>query len=473
MNKEYVVKYVSLILLAIVTAICAFFIIYNAQWQIGDDAFVIKGIGFGDYFSPNVAIRPSEGRFYPTSYLGYNLLAFICQGNITPTAVYIYHACFFLMMVVSAMIFFIMIQNSKKSIYLYPIAVLAVFVIIARRYALFANCFSTGWFGSGLSFVMLICLYQFIQTKKSVYAIIYFLYTVYSTYSTEKAFIFPLVLGLLGLILLRKQNTKKEKIFYWALIADALIFLIIYFFCVFLKTENSYDGAHGSGVGFWENVGYIIYAQKIFWVAIPLMFFRLWEIFKNHKECTIFDVLLLCAAAQVCGNFILKLNWVSYYTGSAIMCLCCIVYFFNEYFNPKWTCLLIALLACFYCRKIPTDIININNDRTDAKAFVDAVVKKAQNGNSIYFFNPETQKSDFDVTQRLWLYDALQIYIAYEFSNKQWKAVEKKSYDGSTGIWITFDQNDRLSDMGNKVIVENTTKFAYNNMRKIGAFIKE
>ena len=61
-------------IVAILTGILAFLIIYNAGWIIGDDAIVIRHTGWGHFFNPADTVTPSAGRFYPLAYVIYNIL---------------------------------------------------------------------------------------------------------------------------------------------------------------------------------------------------------------------------------------------------------------------------------------------------------------------------------------------------------------------------------------------------------------
>lgn len=470
MNKTLAAKYISLAFLVVVTAICAFFIIYNAQWVIGDDAMVMNGIGFGGYFSPKGTVWPESGRFFPFNYLSYNILAFLYQGNVTATAVYVYHLFYFLLMVVAATWLFLKIQKDNvDSPLIYITSFFALLFVVSKTYLSFANCFSTGWFSMGITFLQLLLLYYFVTRKHIWCAVVYMIITVYFTYCTESVFLSPLALGICGLYILRDQNTKREKLFYWGLIVNAIVFLLIYFFFIYLKIETKYDGGHGSEVGLLQNVVNITIAQKIFWIAIPLMFYRLWRILIKKEQGTIFDVILLVAAAETMGGFILKLNWVLYYDHASMLCMVSIVYFCNKYFNPKWTLLVVAILGLWYARKLPANIVKINDDRTDAISFVSTVIDESEN-NNVFCYSPDTDIESFDSTFRSFLESSFGTYYAYMFHDKNIKPIHKTVFDGSEGVWITFDETNRLLEDGNSVIIDSCTLISSNKMRKMNAY---
>lgn len=471
---QNIVKYLCWLVVILISVFCSYHIIHNAQWVIGDDAIVIREIGFGGYASPSTCIRPTEGRFYPTTYLGYNLLVLLTNGHITPTSLYVYHTFYFLLMVVTGMLFFLMIQPLTSK-WRYPIAAAATLLLISRYYSTFANCFGSGWFWTGISFFSLIMLVYFIKTDKLGYGITYLLLSIFTTYCSEKAFVTPLVIGILGLWLMKDANTRNRKILFWGLIINAVIFLSIYLGYIYPQISTAYDGAHGSGVTMFGNAIHIIIAQKLLWIGIPLLLWRLWEIFVNKKECTIFDVLLLSAAASTCGGFILRLNWVSYYNSAAITCLFCAIYFGYEYLSEKKQWIIFAVVlafSLFYARKLPRNIQDVDRDRTDAKEFVDAILAEDIVANNIYFYKPGDGGTSFDETQRVWLYSALETYLAYELRTKDFKIQRKTEFTAEQGLWITIAQNDVIDVLGNQPIEIDCEHLKTNQMRKMDAWIK-
>lgn len=93
--RDNLIKYASWALMALITVACAFFIVHDAQWIIGDDAIVMSYSGWGHWFPMSQTIRPSEGRFYPTAYQMYNLYAPFFDGQMSAQAMYLFHAIIF------------------------------------------------------------------------------------------------------------------------------------------------------------------------------------------------------------------------------------------------------------------------------------------------------------------------------------------------------------------------------------------
>jgi hypothetical protein len=413
MKQDLLIKYLCYALLAIICIIGAFFIVHDAQWIIGDDAIVMGYSGWGKWFPMSHTIIPESGRFFPTAYQMYNLYAPFFDGQMSAQALYLYHAIFF---VIGSGICFYLIQDILKNrevIWRYGIALLAAVFYVGRTYPAYVNCFTTAWFGCSTTMVILLLAYLF-YTKKNIWCgVIAFLILVWTTYSGESAFMRPLAWGACGLLLMWRKSTKWERAFHIGLVADAVIFLLVYFFFIFLKIQTAYDGSHGTEVTFIGNMISILVAQKFLWIAAIVLCVRIWDVLKNKVEITFYDLFLLTAGAMCVGGFILKLNWVTYYNGAALMCLPAVVYYLNHYLKPYWTALIMLVFAGWYGIKVPQTIKEINWQRQDSHQFMTVLAEQVEQGKIVYFYMPgETNKKIFDANWRYFIYDACQTFFA-------------------------------------------------------------
>ena len=121
MNKEKsTYKFIFWSLWIVLTLLCSYYIVYNAQWLIGDDAIVIRHIGYGNPFLPSNSVNLHQGRFYPFSYLVYNLLLLLNVNYILPSQIYMLQSFFFFIFCVSTTILLLKVtQNEKEAIKLY------------------------------------------------------------------------------------------------------------------------------------------------------------------------------------------------------------------------------------------------------------------------------------------------------------------------------------------------------------------
>lgn len=468
--RENIIKYGSWALMALITMVCAFFIVHDAQWIIGDDAIVMSYSGWGHWFPMSNTIRPEEGRFFPTSYQMYNLYAPFFNRQMSAQAMYIYHAIIFAITVGACFCLMQDILKKREAIWCYGIALLATVFFIGRVYPAYINCYSTFWFICSLRVLMLLFAYLFYTRKQMGYGLVAWLIVVWLTYTIENAFMLPLAWGACGLLFLWKKSSKWERAFHIGLVADAVIFLLIYFFFIYLKIENAYDGSHGEEVTFVGNMIKIMIAQKFLWIAAIVLCVRVWVVLKNKAEITFYDLFLLTAGAECVGGFILKLNWVLYYNGAVLIALPAVVYYLNQYLKPYWTALIMLIFAGWYGVKIPQTIKEIDGQRQDSHQFMTVLTEQVEQGKTVYLYMPDTEQDNFDVTLRKWIYDAVETFTTYYTNNEEMKLERVSVFDGHSGVYVTIDKNDILCPGSNACIEDVGEKIAHNEMRMLDAW---
>lgn len=472
--KEKMIKYGSWAFMMLVTVLCAFFIVHNAQWIIGDDAIVMTYSGWGHWFPMSHTVIPESGRFFPLSYQMYNLYAPFFDGQMSAQAMYLFHAIIFALTVGACFWLMQDILKKREAIWRYGIALLATVFFIGRVFPAYMNCFSTAWFGTSLTVLMLLFAYLFYTRKKMGYGLAAWLIVVWITYTGENAFVLPLAWGACGLLLLWKKSTKWERAFHIGLVANAVIFLLVYIFFILLKIEIAYDGSHGTEVTFIGNMISILVAQKFLWIAAIVLCVRLWDVLKNKAEITFYDLFLLTAGAVCVGGFILKLNWVLYYNGAVLVALPAVVYYLNQYLKPYWTALIMLVFAGWYGIKVPQTIKEIDGQRDDCHQFLTVLAEQVEQGETVYFYMPgETNKEIFDVYWRDFIYDACQTFLRYYVVDKNLNIYAIAEFDESPGVYITMDISENLSPDGNQPIENIGVKIAHNEMRKLDAWIVE
>lgn len=472
-NYEQIIKYGSWLLIAVITAVCAFFIVHNAQWVLGDDATVMAYSGWGKWFPMSQTVHPEIGRFFPLTYQMYNFYAPFFNGQMSAQAMYIYHAIVFAL---SVGLCFYLIQDilRKREAWLrFGIAILATVFFIGRVFPSFMNCFSTAWFGTFLTVLMLVLAYLFYTRKQWWYGVAAFLVVVWITYTGENAFVTPLAWGTCGLLLMWKNSTKEERWFHIGLVADAIVFLLVYFFFIYLRITNAYDAAHGEDVTHMGNIVKILIAQKFLWVAIIMFGVRVWDVLKNKADIVFYDLFLLTAGAICVGGFILRLNWVMYYNGAVLIALPAVIYFLNMYLKPHWTLLLMLVFAGWYGLKVPKTVRKCDRDRQDCHQFMMVLTKQMNGGQTIYLYMPGEEVDTCDGEGRRWLYCVLDIFTGYYTQQKGLRLEQIHVFDGRPGVYVTIDKNEVLSEMGNTPVEAVGTKIAHNEMRKMDAWLVE
>lgn len=468
--KEKIIKYGSWALMALITIVCAFFIVHDAQWIIGDDAIVMTYSGWGHWFPMSYTIWPESGRFFPMNYQMYNFYAPFFEGQMSAQAMYIFHAIIFAL---SVGLCFYLIQDilkKREAIWRYGITILATVFFTGRNYVSFMNCFSTAWFGTFLTVALLLFAYLFYTRKQWWYGVVAFLIVVWITYTGENAFVAPLAWGTCGLLLLWKKSTKAERWFHIVLVADAIVFLLVYFFFIYLKTTKAYDGAHGSEVMLFGNMKNILIAQKFLWIAAAVLCVRVWDVLKNKAEITFYDLFLLTTGAVCVGGFILKLNWVLYYNGAVLVALPAVVYYLNQYLKPYWTALIMLVFAGWYGIKVPQTIKEIDGQRDDCHQFMTVLAEQVEQGETVYLYYPGEKVDNFDYIQRVWIYNAVETFLAYYMDSEGMLLERVSSFDGRPGIYVTIDKNEVLYPGSNGCVEETGEKIAHNEFRMLDAW---
>lgn len=444
-NKELNIKLVFWTLWTILVAVCTYFIIHNAQWLIGDDAIVIRHTGFGKAFLPGETVNPSAGRFYPFAYLAYDILLLFGGEHISPTAHYVLQAVFFVLFVGSITCLSLGVLENQKAIWKYSIALMVTVVFIGRVYPQYTECFSTAWFGYSVLAVFMLCVYLFYKKQKWIYGIIALLCLSYNCYCGESAFVLPLSFGVCSLLFQRKTLTSKEKVFNWCLVGSALLFLALYATLILPCIESAYDSAHGTDVGYVENAVKMTWAQKLLLLALVLFVVRWVDMLRNKKEYTLYDNLLMTAAACCLGNFVLRLNWTLYYNGPALLVIPSILYFSIHYLKEKWTLVLFVALALFYGRKIPATIQNNQKHRAEVYSEITSLSAMIDGAGGVFWYEPKAETDSYILALREWRHVSIDTYLGWLRFSPDYMTTKKESFERiDNTIWLSSTDNEIL-----------------------------
>ena len=449
-NKELYIKLVFWTLWTALVAMCTYYIIHNAQWLIGDDAIVIRHTGFGKAFLPSDTVSPSSGRFYPFAYLVYDILLLFGGDHISPTAHYVLQAVLFVLFVVSVTCLTLVVLENQKAIWKYSISLMVAVVFIGRVYPQYTECFSTAWFGYSVLAVFMLCVYLFYKKQKWIYGIIALLCISYNCYCVESAFVLPLSFGMCSFLFQRKTQTSKEKVFNWCLVGSALLFLVLYSALILPYIKSAYDSAHGTDVGYVENAVKMIWAQKLLLLALVIFVIRLVDMLRNKRKYTIYDNLLMTAAACCFGNFMLRLNWTLYYNSAALLVIPPILYFSIHYLKEKWTLVLFVLLALFYGRKIPTTIQKNQEDRFGVARDVDALSERIDAVSAVYWYAPKPNEGSYGMVLDEWMYVSLCTYLGWLKYDSEFAIPREKDFRAKENtIWLKYVGNEQLNTADN------------------------
>lgn len=452
-NKEITIKWAFWATWIAVVAGCGFFIVYNAHWLIGDDAIVIRHTGSGNPFLPSGTVSPSGGRFYPFAYLVYDILLLFGRGTyMSAQAHYVIQLIAFVVFVFCMTKVALFVLKDVRSEYRFVITLLFAITCIGRTIPNYLECFSTAWNSYTMVGVILFSVILFFEKQKWFYGCIALLLMNYLCYCGETGFVLPLSMGTCALLFQRKTMTRNHKIFCWLLVGSAALFLVLYAILILPYIQSAYDSSHGSNDSIIMNAVKMTYAQKILLLAFVLLVVRVVDILKNKSEYTLYDNLLLTAAACCCGNFVLRLNWTLYYNVSALLVLPAILFFSVHYLKEKWTAALFVLLALFYGSKIPSSIIRNQNNRINTYEAVSSLVNEMENAEAVFWYEPNAEAGGYDDVLREWKHVSLSTYLGWMLHNPGYviPLAEEFSEVHNT-IWLLPKENEKLFPNNNIV----------------------
>lgn len=428
-------------LICAILCFCSYFIMHNAAWLLGDDCQTLIYTGwdkpiFGFFVSPTV------GRFFPLDYTIYDVLCVFYDGQIPPSAHYFIHVLCFAVYVVTFIGIALYILESKKTIWKYSIAFMVALLVIGRTYINFMQCWTGVW--TIFTFLPLFAYgtLKFLDTKRWLYAILALVSINYILYYYETMFTIPLAMGVCALLFSYKKLEKVEKIYYSFLIASGVLFLLLYVALVLPKVETFYS--HYLDVSPFMNAAKMFFAQKIMWVVVVFLVVRLVSFIQKKAQFNIYDNMLLAACAYCCGAACLGLNYTLYYTPAVLVAIPAILYFSKESLPEKWVLMLFVVLALFYCRKLPKQIQDNQNDRIGTYQKVHELIKKIGN-QTVYFYEPENPNLE------LWELDVrsirkfyLEKVTGWYMQNQDFEIIRVNNFDNQPGLWqvVEADQTD-------------------------------
>lgn len=453
--NEKILKTTFYACLTIFVVVLAFFITYNAQWLVGDDAIIIRHTGWGHFFNPADTVSPAAGRFYPLAYFAYNILYVL--GLTSVNAHFILHTIVFLIFAACSAWAINKAVNPQGDIWKYIVSFAVVAICIQRGYNSFLDGFSTIWIDYTLLMIWSVCTY-YVHAKQSRSALFIGLLALnYLTYCLEANFVLPLCYSVIGLCFTWKSSTKLEKAYLFSILASALVFLAIYFFTCFIHIESAYDGSHGSEVTLIGNAIKMLIAQKVLWLGLLVFGWRMYRIFFKKEAFEFWDTMIIATFGFCCGCAILKLNWVMYYTMASLFMLPALAHFISKDLNGKIAASIFVLLALFMCRTLPKYVKENQSGRKGTTEQMEAFEKLYQDNHTFYWFEPTDDREwCFDMEFRAWLREAMQTQLGWQVGKEDFRLnviTEFNPDSVAPGVYMVSKQNENLLPGINEAVI--------------------
>ena len=391
--------------LCLIIAIFSFFILFRANWIIGDDFETLQttAIGITEHIGRHIGQeKVSNGRFYPLGHYDLNLLAFI-PGAQSPLAHYIYICMQFILLIFlfwktsgelkilgnKNMLSFSKENNdSKANLYLKTLA-LVILVCSSGFSWVFLDINYPERFLLILLTAFAFFLIKGIKTQKTSCFIISGIIAAYATYMKETVIGALTVIAIANLFF-NKELTKKEKYFHFFLLINTLCFLIFYYFLAFRNHTSIYGIRNESSL---YAISAVLMAEKTNIIIIAFAIFRLWKaILRNERKYLFTDSLLFGSAAYIISFAILKLYAPYYFIPALLLALPAIILTIYQINKPIIKISGFALLLLLSVLNIPSCFDNFSMsyvERTTHMPLIRTIAEHKENGGKLFWHIPQ------------------------------------------------------------------------------------
>lgn len=407
-----------------VIGVYVFYILYHAEWLIGDDAFMLRRTAFGIPFPFSESILPETGFFRPFDYLHENIVLLFHSGMHSAFEHYIINAVSF-MLCVGALIGILWKTIKPKTMVDYAIVVFGVILIASRLIGIYINVFGPifGVYTYHMLAILLLCL--FLENDKTWAMVLSLFCWMYSMLIYENVCMVLGCMGLFPILFAYKRLNSKQRIYCYTLIGMAIAFIVAYICVIYIPSQGvvQYDPAHDSGVSMLDNAWNMLKGQKFIWVAALVWLWR--QILLTRKQTTyhiLYDTLLWAAGGMVIGAVVLRLNWTMYYYDAIILSLPPIVYFLinaHEKYGKYVALSIVVLFAAWHSVNVPRTIRTNQKDRIETSSHMQRIANLEAEGWSIVWFDGELLDEVSEV-RKAFRKEVTMNYMQYLVQDKQW-----------------------------------------------------
>ena len=431
-------------LLTLLWAICAYFMLSNAWWIIGDEAIVVNYVGMGKPFLPTgFPDMIPDGRLYPFAYNLYDVLLLFNGTYNTPQSVYILHSIALAIFIFFVGLIGIHILRKKQAIWKYSITFCIAAIAVVRVLPEFITCYTGVWIIYLFLPIFIYCAIRFDETEHWGYGVVALITINYISYCYETICTIPFAIGVCSLLFNYKNLSRNKKIFNILLIAGVVLFLGIWIFVVLPQVTHFYS--HQEESSMLMNAMRMFIAQKIYWLAAIALMFRAYQVLFKKRSYNFYDSLLLASFAYFIGSAVLKLNFTYYYTIGALVAMVSFLYYTKEYLKPYWVLAIFVILTMLYGRKYPTIINNAQADRIKSKSQITQLAELSTE-MPIYWYAPyykdqTAHLADVRNSQR----ERVETILHWYMQNNDIKLIEEENFDSTLkGVWLIPEENEKL-----------------------------
>ncbi len=378
-------KIIAYGLLTVIASIYIYFILKNANWTWGDDYEFLISTAVGKIeWSLHIANR---GRFYPFGHFDFNILTLI-PGGASPLAHYILVAVSFLFFVFfSYKLYAIVLKEARCNTNFNPWLIIITITFLLYY---FFRVFFFLVYPERMIIVLLtlffVAYYKFIKQNSTAYAIIAILVAIYLSYCKETIFlVFSMIVGL-NLMFNFKNIILKQKLFYYALGINVIVFLLLYYFIAYKNADTIYSRNSNLKEVLIFSVGNL----KLLYISLFFAFWRVYRLLvKKDRQNLFFDSMLFSGVIYALANVILKLPMEYYYFPAVMLTMPALLYWAAKLVHPKWILIVLVIITVYYGRKFPRVIDSVQGQRTETSKHVMELIRYMKASDYVLWYeNP-------------------------------------------------------------------------------------
>jgi hypothetical protein len=183
--------------------------------------------------------------------------------------------------------------------------------------------------------IFMLMYYRALETDKKRYYIAALMAAVYNSYCKEPVFGAFLVIAAFNLFFGYKKQSQREKIFYSALVVNAVFFIALYYFISFRNATGFYNEGRVDIHGL-KFIGSILSKTPVLIVMMIFGLFRLGAVItRRDREHLYYDSLLFAGIAYTFAYMLLHLNDDYYFLPSIILFLPSLIYWIKYLYQTK------------------------------------------------------------------------------------------------------------------------------------------
>ena len=377
-------------------------ILYKPAWLIGDEVENIRTTarGIPEPLSAHSAVTAgnSNARFYPLGHYDLNLLTFI-PGAVTPKAHYIFISFSFTasFLLLSCFLVYYAKKNNKAFPFYRTAAVLFFFFFTPGVIAVYFKLVYPERILIFLLSAFFLFYLKALESGRVYYYAAAFLSAACSCYVKEPVFGLFIVFSALNLYFVREKLDKRQRLFHYAVIANSLFYICVYYFFVWRNRTSVYAGFGDNG--FFENIFSLLCNSPV--IIYPLILFAA-ESIKNIKKLVdgkefspvpFFSYSMLSAGmAYAAAVLLLRLNSGYYLVPPLAASLPAAAAIKPCLSKSKYFCIIAALFL--WCVNESHFVVHsMHKDRAASSRITGFINNAAINGGSLYLVVPPHKKT--------------------------------------------------------------------------------